>query len=88
MKFIDGYPGKYAVIARKSGTKWYVAGINGENSDKKLSLDLSVLRKVKGIMFAEGKENDLFTQQEINLGASKNLNISMKANGGFVLVFD
>ena len=39
VKFIDGYPGKFAVIARKSGNKWYVAGINGESSDKELSLD-------------------------------------------------
>ncbi len=39
-------------------------------------------------MFAEGKEDDLFNQQEINLGANKNLNVSMKANGGFVLVFE
>ena len=88
VKFIDGYPGNYAVIARRSGNKWYVAGINGENAEKVLSLDLSAFKKGKGKMFAEGKGDDLFNQQEINLGASKNLNVSMKANGGFVIVFE
>ena len=28
-KFIAGYPGKYAVVARRHGDKWYVAGLNG-----------------------------------------------------------
>ena len=32
VKFIDGYPGKLVILARKSGNNWYVAGINGENT--------------------------------------------------------
>jgi len=30
IKFIDGYPGKYAILARKKDNAWYIAGINGE----------------------------------------------------------
>lgn len=40
-KFIDGYPGKFVVLARKNGSKWYVAGINAEGTTKNLKLDLS-----------------------------------------------
>lgn len=29
-KVIDGYPGEFAVIARKSGTTWFVGGLNGD----------------------------------------------------------
>ncbi|MBR6249816.1 MAG: glycoside hydrolase family 97 catalytic domain-containing protein [Bacteroidales bacterium] len=36
-RFIDGYPGKYIVLARKSGGKWYVAIANG--TDKELSIN-------------------------------------------------
>ena len=32
--FIDGYPGKYVVLARKSGDKWYIAGVNAEKAAK------------------------------------------------------
>ena len=32
VRFIDGYPGKYAVIARRAGTKWYVAGISADGT--------------------------------------------------------
>ncbi|WP_432709307.1 glycoside hydrolase family 97 catalytic domain-containing protein, partial [Pedobacter sp.] len=32
--FIDGYPGKYCVLARRHGDTWYIAGINAEQKDK------------------------------------------------------
>ena len=40
VKYIDGYPGKYAIIARRSGAKWYVAGINAQQEPVKKKLDL------------------------------------------------
>ena len=30
--FIDGYPGKFVILARKSAGKWYVSGLNGESN--------------------------------------------------------
>ena len=39
-RFIDGYPGKYAVLARRHGSRWYVAALNG--TDKPLQLNLSL----------------------------------------------
>jgi alpha-glucosidase len=42
-KYLGGYPGKEVVIARKSGERWYIAGVNGENMEKELSIDLSRL---------------------------------------------
>ena len=30
-RFIDGYPGKYVVLARRQGDHWYVAAINATN---------------------------------------------------------
>nr|AIA95670.1 Glyco_hydro_97 [uncultured Rhodothermus sp.] len=42
-RFIDGYPGKFVILARKSGNHWYLAGINGEPKEKSLTLDLSFL---------------------------------------------
>ena len=31
-RFIDGYPGKYCIMARRAGTKWYVAGITSDGT--------------------------------------------------------
>ena len=42
-RFLSGYPGKDVVIARRNGKRWYIAGVNGENMEKELSIDLSAL---------------------------------------------
>ena len=39
VQFIDGYPGKYLVLARKAGNKWYIAGINNESGVKTVILN-------------------------------------------------
>ena len=39
-RFIDGYPTKFAVLARRTGQDWYVAGLNGEQKIKTLQLSL------------------------------------------------
>ena len=33
-KFLDGHPGKFAVLARRGAGRWYVAGISGEGAEK------------------------------------------------------
>ena len=43
-KFVDGYPTKYAVLARKSTAgKWFVAGLNGEETARTLTLNVPML---------------------------------------------
>ena len=46
IRFIDGYPGKYAIIARKKADKWYVAAINAD--DAAYTLDLKALAEQFG----------------------------------------
>ena len=38
-KFIDGYPGKYVIMARRSGDKWYVAGVTADSTPLKEKLN-------------------------------------------------
>ena len=42
-RLLSGYPGEYAVIARRSGTTWYVAGINGTDDNKDIPLNIKGL---------------------------------------------
>ena len=37
-KFIDGYPGKYVILARRSGDKWYIAGVTADKTPLKEKL--------------------------------------------------
>jgi len=41
IRYIDGYPGKYAVVARRKGGKWYVSAINA--AETPYSLDLKAV---------------------------------------------
>lgn len=43
IRLIDGFPGKYVVLARKSAGKWFLAGINATREPLTLTLDLSVI---------------------------------------------
>jgi len=85
VRFIDGFPGKRAVIARKSGNKWYVAGINGEGTEKELTLDLSFIPG-KGRMITDGKEEFSFAQADVV--PSRTTNVKVKGAGGFVMIFE
>lgn len=43
VRYMDGYPGKFVVIARRHGDTWYIAGVNAESGARKVSLDLRAL---------------------------------------------
>ena len=43
IKFIDGYPGKYLIMARRSGVKWYVVAINAQKEPLKRTLNLDFI---------------------------------------------
>lgn len=40
-RFVSGYPGESVVLARRSGSTWYIAGINGTDEEKELALPLT-----------------------------------------------
>jgi len=83
-KYVDGFPGQYAVIARRAGKTWYVAGFNGGDSDKTLTLDLSFIAK-RGKLISDGATERAFVQSDIT--ANKSTQITIKPHGGFVATF-
>src|SRR6187551_1300778 len=91
VKFIDGYPGKLYVVARKSGNKWYVAGINGEGIEKSLILDLPFLKNKKGQLIASGNDatdEPSFKSTPAAIPASGKITVTIRGNDGFVMVFE
>ena len=88
-KFLDGYPGKFVVLARLGEGCWYVAGINAGTAEKKLSLDLSGLSiRGTGTLITDGEFGNLsFRQDQIQPDPGKKLDVTLKPNGGFVAVF-
>ena len=92
IKFLDGYPGKLYVVARKAGNKWYVAGINGEDVEKNLTLDLSFLKNKKATIIVSSDnptgDEPSFDQKTITVPATGKMEITLKKNDGFIAVFE
>jgi hypothetical protein len=82
--FIDGYPGKYCVIARRYGEKWYVAGVNAEKEIKELKLNLPMLAGKNVSMYNDNK-NGITYFENINVPVNSEIKITIQPNGGFVL---
>jgi hypothetical protein len=83
-RFIDGYPGRYAVIARRAGNTWYVAGLNADDTPLPLTLDLAFLAGRSGQIITDGAGEREFNQALVQGGQ---LRASIKPHGGFVAVF-
>jgi alpha-glucosidase len=90
VRFIEGFPGKRAVIARNGDGHWYVAGINAENQAVRLHLSLAdVPVQGAGTLITDGDGGNLsFRTEPLKLGAQKTLDLTVRPRGGFVIVFD
>ncbi len=85
-RYISGYPGESAVLARRSGKTWYVAGINGKDDPQTLVTNLSFLgKKWKKIQMFTDDANDHWQISTTNILPKQ---ISCQPRGGFVLVIN
>ncbi|TLM77243.1 glycoside hydrolase family 97 catalytic domain-containing protein [Microbulbifer harenosus] len=84
-RLLDGYPGEFAVIARRSGDSWYISGINASEQEKTLQLDLSFIGARLGSLIGDGSNARELVHSEIESGSS--VSISMASCGGFALLF-
>lgn len=86
VKFLDGFPGKYVVLARRSGNRWYVAGINAEKAPRSVSIDLAQLSAKAATLITDGYGGNLsFRQETVRAEADEPLDITLAPRGGFVL---
>ena len=85
VKFIDGYPGKYVILARRSGDKWFVVGANAEKQPLKKTITLP--------MFDKGAELKVYSDDAQLTGSVKTvkqnkkqqLAVTIPCNGGLVI---
>ncbi|MES2648490.1 MAG: glycoside hydrolase family 97 catalytic domain-containing protein [Bacteroidota bacterium] len=87
VKFVDGFPGKLAVIARRKGDTWYIAGINGENAGKKLLLNLAWLKNRNGSIYQDGETPLSIDMGKVTIKEDGQLPVNLSPNGGFVMTF-
>ena len=84
--FIDGYPGKYCVLARRHGEKWYIAGINATKEPLKLKLDLNMINKGDKATIYYDDSKRRATMKHIDIKNPNNTPVTIQPEGGFVLI--
>lgn len=87
-RLIAGYPGEYVVMARRSGDTWYVAGINGTDQLRRITLSLGdILKKESTVLMLSdsGDANHPWAIQNIDSNALPK-DVSLQPRGGLVLV--
>ena len=85
--FIDGYPGKYCVLARKSGQTWYIAGNNATGKTLNLTLSLPMLSKGDAAtLYSDNLKNREPQKSTLKVGNPAKVKITMADQGGFVIV--
>ena len=85
VRFIDGYPGKYVILARRHGDQWYIAGVNAQKETLKLKVNLP--------MFSNGEKVRLFSDdkalqgsvKQIEIGKKQELQLAIPCNGGVLI---
>ena len=84
-RFIDGYLGRYIVLARRHGNTWYIAAVNATAEPLKLKLDLPVLAGQEVSLYSDDKK----MQPQLKLQKIKtdgSLQLTVQPQGGAVIV--
>ena len=87
VKFIDGYPGKYVVIARRAGSNWYIAGINAEKNSRTIEIDLGFAKASSATAITSGSNGPRSFQSE-KVDIKKPYKITLNHAQGFVMKLD
>ena len=82
-RFVVGYPGKSAVLARRFGHSWYVAGINGLDEAQTFSLDLSFIKPADKIQYFADAPDGFWAITNIDSFPTQ---LTCQPRGGFVFV--
>ncbi len=86
-RYIDGYPGRYAVIARRHGDTWYVAGISNLTEPLRLTLDLPMLAKGNTATLLEDADAEgTLVRRDIKAKRAGEVKLTLQPKGGFIIV--
>ena len=87
-RYVSGYPGESAVLARRKGTSWYVAGINGRDEAQTLDVPLKFLAGIphRATLFADSGNAD--APWDIRTVTNLPSTVTCQPRGGVVWVIE
>ena len=84
-RFIDGYPGRYVVMARRHGDRWFVVGVNAGKEPVKMSVDIPEALRGSSLLLYSDDDKLTGKVQECKADKKGKIKISIPCNGGFVV---
>ena len=84
--FLDGYPGKYVILARRHADRWYIAGINAGKEPLKLELNLPMCRKGDKISYYSDTKDRAPQQEDMEIKRPEKVKVTLQPEGGIILV--
>jgi alpha-glucosidase len=90
-RYLSGYPGESIVMARRSGSQWYVGGMTNEDSREiELSLDFLKSGNYRAKIWKDASDSDQnpahLDVDYLEVSAGDIIKLEMNKAGGFVLV--
>ena len=88
-RYIDGYPGKYIVIARRSGDKWYIVGLNATKEPLKLNIDIPMFAgSTPSYYYDKPSKKSLWPEStlgKIKVDTKGKAKVTIQPNGGIII---
>lgn len=82
--YIDGYPGKYSVIARRHGEQWYIAGVNALEKPLELELSLPMVAGKKVSIYSDNSNREAVVNSS-KINHNGKVKVTLLPRGGFVI---
>nr|WP_319398968.1 glycoside hydrolase family 97 catalytic domain-containing protein [uncultured Carboxylicivirga sp.] len=85
-KLLDGYPGQFAVLARRKGNVWYMGGINSDSKEKNQTVKFDFLpigKTYKLTLISDREHDQAFSIKHLIINSNSVLNVNMLRRGGF-----
>lgn len=82
--FIDGYPGKYCILARQHAGKWYIAGINAQKEILDIKINIPMLAGQKVVKYSDNKKREPQKNEE-RIKTNGEVQLFIQPDGGIVL---
>ena len=86
VKFIDGYPGKYVILARRTGDKWFVVGVNAEKQTLTKTIALPMFAKDTQLQVYSDDPQLQGSVKTVKQNKKQQLNVTIPCNGGLVIM--
>ena len=86
VRYIDGYPGKYIILARRHADKWYIAGVNAQKETLNVKVHLPMISAGESVqIYTDNLQLEGSTKQ-VKMNKKQEVQLSIPCNGGFLIV--